>query len=160
MKFRTEPILPDIESVRQVVASTGFFHDYEIDVAVEIVEEYLEKGASCGYRFVFLDDENGNLIAYSSFGEIGCTRKRYDIYWLAVMNTFRGKGIGRKVMLETESQIAAEGGEIAYVETSSREQYLPTRQFYEKLNYTREAEIKDFYDNGDSKVIYSKKIQH
>lgn len=158
MKIRTVPLKKDVESVRDVVASTGFFHDYEIDVAVELVREYLDYGQESGYRFVFMDDEDGNLIAYSCYGEIGCTRKRYDIYWVAVRESYRGKGTGRKIMLETERQIAADGGEIAYLETSSRDQYLPTRRFYEKLEYIKEAEIKDFYDNEDSKVIYSKRI--
>ena len=159
MKFRTEPKISDIESIRKVVESSGFFHDYEVDTAVELVEEFLDSGEESGYKFVFLDDENDSLLAFSCFGEIACTWKRYDIYWIAVTDEQRGKGLGKFVLQETEKQIAAIGGIIAYLETSSKDLYLPTRTFYEKSGYLKETVIKDFYEDGDSKVIYSKRLR-
>jgi ribosomal protein S18 acetylase RimI-like enzyme len=50
------------------------------------------------------------------------------------------------------------GGKILYIETSSREQYNPTREFYLKNGYKIETILQDFYDDGDGKVIYSKKF--
>jgi ribosomal protein S18 acetylase RimI-like enzyme len=158
MKFRTEARPSDINSIRIIVESSGFFHDYEVDTAVELVEEFLESGEESGYKFVFLDDENDSLLAFSCFGEVACTWKRYDIYWIAVKDDQRGKGLGKLILQETEKQIASIGGIIAYLETSSKELYLPTRTFYEKSGYFKEAVIKDFYEDGDSKVIYSKRL--
>jgi len=158
LKFRTEVSTEDIESVRNIVESTGFFHDHEVAVAVELVEERLVLGLESGYFFVFMEDSADNLLGYTCYGEIGCTRQRYDIYWMAIRNDMRGKGLGKLLMTDTEKQIALKKGEIIYLETSSRELYLPTRMFYEKIGYIKEAEIKDFYDDGDNKVIYSKRL--
>ncbi|MCX5832942.1 MAG: hypothetical protein NTV99_00205 [Deltaproteobacteria bacterium] len=58
----------------------------------------------------------------------------------------------------TEEKIAGLGGKRIYVDTSSRPLYEPTRLFYEKCGYRKEAVLKDFYAEGDSKFIYSKAL--
>ncbi|HSA05051.1 MAG TPA: hypothetical protein P5145_05625, partial [Tenuifilaceae bacterium] len=55
--LRTEPKIEDIESVREIVTSTGFFYDYEIPVAVELIQERIERGIASEYFFVFADFE-------------------------------------------------------------------------------------------------------
>jgi hypothetical protein len=44
------------------------------------------------------------------------------------------------------------------VETSSLPYYDLTRKFYEKHSYERAAVIADFYSDGDSMVIYRKRL--
>ncbi|MBL8851541.1 MAG: hypothetical protein JNG89_17790, partial [Planctomycetaceae bacterium] len=58
----------------------------------------------------------------------------------------------------TERLIAKRGGRRVYAETSGREQYAPTRAFYERCGYQREATLKDFYAPGDDKVVYGKVV--
>ena len=43
-----------------------------------------------------------------------------------------------------------------YIETAGREQYEPTRNFYQRHGYHMVANITDYYSNGDAKVIYMK----
>ncbi len=43
-KFRTEVYPSDVEAVRDIVVSTGFFRDDEVPVAVSLVEERLKTG--------------------------------------------------------------------------------------------------------------------
>jgi GNAT superfamily N-acetyltransferase len=71
----------------------------------------------------------------------------------------RGIGLGKDLMQKTEEIISSLGGKRIYVETSSRHQYKPTHGFYERCGYIQEALLKDFYAEGDSKVIYSKSIK-
>lgn len=155
--FRTNPRSEDIGNIRDIVASTGFFHDYEIPVAVELVEERLKKGESTGYFFVFAMDGE-KTIAYACYGEIPCTSGSYDLYWIATHNDYRGKGIGRLLLAETEKEILKRGGRGIYVETSSQSKYLPTQKFYENNQYILEARIRDFYEPGDDKMLYVKRL--
>jgi ribosomal protein S18 acetylase RimI-like enzyme len=157
MNYRTTVKHSDIVDVEKITESTGFFYDHEVEVAVSLVVDTL-KDPKDGYKFLFLED-NGRTIGYTCFGEIACTHKRYDIYWIVIHNDYRGKGLGKEILKETENEIIRLGGEICYLETSSTEKYIPTRAFYDKLNYVKEAEIIDFYLNGDNKVIYSKRLQ-
>ena len=81
LTFRDTVIPTDIKNVHRILTSTGFFREAEIDVAIELVKETLEKGDSSGYLFIFLQLE-GETIGYSCFGEIPCTVRNFDLYWI------------------------------------------------------------------------------
>ena len=51
--FREEPETADLERVRRIIEASGFFHSYEVKVAVELVNERLLEGIESGYYFVF-----------------------------------------------------------------------------------------------------------
>ena len=57
-----------------------------------------------------------------------------------------------------EDRLKQEGHRILIVDTSGTDDFILTRKFYEKLNYHKEAVIRDFWDEGDDKVIYWKKL--
>ena len=152
--FRTIVKFEDIEDVTGIVRSTNFFREDEVLVARELVEEAFHKGKESGYEFIFAE-VGGRTISYSCYGLIPCTLKSYDLYWIATHNDFRGMGIGRIVLKKTEEAVAMLGGKTVYVETSSKEQYVSTRVFYEKNEYTLKARIEDFYDIGDDKCVYT-----
>ena len=156
-KFRIEVYPTDVEAVRDIVVSTGFFRDDEIPVAVSLVEERLKNGRASGYEFIFLEID-GKPVAYCNFGLIPCSLLSYDLYWIVTHNDFRGKGLGSILLKETENQIAKLGGKAVYIETSSKEYYLPTQRFYEKNTYDLKARFTDFYDFGDDKLVYVKNV--
>jgi ribosomal protein S18 acetylase RimI-like enzyme len=155
--FRKTVVPSDSMNVTQILKSTGFFKSHEIDVAIELVEDRLKNGIGCGYQFYFLEIE-GRTVAYGCYGEIPCTIKNYDLYWLAVDNSFRGQGLGRMLLEKIESDILLHGGRGIYIETSNKEQYAPTIAFYEKCNYQQIAVYPDFYDINDNKAVYYKKL--
>src|SRR5262249_25583772 len=98
---KTEPLLPDteassdalswrdsvktadIERIRAIAEMTGVFTKAEIDIAAELVEERLSKGAASGYEFVLLESR-GELMGYACYGLTPGTDASYDLYWIAV----------------------------------------------------------------------------
>ena len=155
--FRKTVVPSDIMNVTQILKSTGFFKQHEMDVAIELIEERLKNGEGCGYQFYFLEIE-GRTVAYGCYGEIPCTIKNYDLYWLAVDASFRGNGLGRTLLEKIESDIKLHKGRGIYIETSNKEQYTPTIAFYEKCDYQQIAIFPDFYDINDNKAVYYKKL--
>ena len=155
IKLRSTLRDTDAQAIRNIVASTGFFASHEIDIAVELVDARRTQGEASGYYFLFADSAD-RPVGYSCYGPIGCTVGSYDLYWIAVESAYRGHGLGRQLLLETERCIARAGGRRIYVETSSRPLYDPTRRFYENNGYRGEALLSDFYSPGDGKVIYVK----
>jgi predicted N-acetyltransferase YhbS len=153
-----ENILPgDNAAIRAIVASSGFFYDHEIEVAVELVEERQEKGIQSGYLFVFAE-QDGRVVGYCCYGPIACTTGSFDLFWIAVHNDLRGQGIGKILLKKNEELIAAQGGRGIWVETSGQEKYQPTREFYLHNHYQLEAVLKDFYGPGDDKFIFVKRL--
>ncbi len=147
----------DLENVRYITESTGFFYPEEVDTAVELVEDRLVKGPRCGYYFLFAEEE-GRTIGYTSYGPIACTKTSFDLYWICVAGEHRGKGLGKQLLEASEKAIRSLGGTRVYIETSMRDLYEPTRAFYLNRGYSPAAVLDDFYAPGDAKVIYVKVI--
>jgi len=147
----------DVQVVERVVRSTGFFSESEVEMAGELVSAYLKEGEKSGYRFAFLE-EGARVVGYACYGEIPCTDRRFDLYWIAVEPERQGKGYGRRLLEWVEKDIGRMGGQIIFIETSSRGQYLPTRRFYRDRGYLEEARLRDFYSEGDDKVVFAKTL--
>jgi ribosomal protein S18 acetylase RimI-like enzyme len=155
--FRKTVVSSDKLNVTNILKSSGFFKPFEIDVAIDLVEENLRSGEASGYRFNFIEIE-GKTVGYCCYGEIPVTVKNFDLYWIAVDNEYRGKGLGRLLMDKTEADIKTLGGRGIYIETSNKEQYKPTMDFYSACGYTQVALFEDFYDINDNKAVYYKKL--
>lgn len=155
IQYRSLPADADIARIREIVNSTGFFYDHEVEIAEELIRERVEKGEESGYYFVFAES-GGITMAYSCFGPIPETRSAFDLYWIVTHADFRGKGIGKQLLEETYRYVRKMGGTQIYAETSGREQYAPTRHFYISAGYTLESTFRDFYDKGDDKLVYVK----
>lgn len=156
--FRNDVRGFDPENIKKIIFSSGFFNDKEIKIAVELAEERLQLGEESGYHFIFAEIKN-ETVGYACFGPIPATEFSYDLYWIAVDERERGNGLGKILMSEIEIAISKLGGKRIYIETSGKEQYLPTRKFYYSCDCILEAELKDFYAPDDSKLIFLKELK-
>ena len=156
MHWRTIIQASDAVAVGELVTATGFFSAEETAVAVELVDETLVRGRASGYEFVFADrpGDAGGLLGYTCYGLIPATHSSFDLYWIAVAPGHQGRGLGAELLRESERLARASGATQMYVDTSGREQYTPTRAFYERMGYTKAAVLRDFFAPGDDKVIY------
>jgi ribosomal protein S18 acetylase RimI-like enzyme len=154
--WRTTPVETDPSTVRDILISSGFFYPEEINMAVDMVNQSIPlDNTSTDYRFLFMEHD-GWTAGYTCYGHIDGTQASYDLYWIAVHNNVRGHGFGTRLLKKMEQLILNAGGQRIYIETSSRDQYKPTQDFYEKMQYNLEAILKDFYAVGDDKLIYVK----
>jgi acetoin utilization deacetylase AcuC-like enzyme/ribosomal protein S18 acetylase RimI-like enzyme len=158
LHWRYELQPEDPERIRRLVSITGFFNAEEIDVAEELVRERLSRGEDSGYYFI-MAEHYGRLVGYACYGPIAGSANSYDLYWIAVHPDFQRRGMGRRLMRESERLIHKAGGRRIYVETSSRTAYASTRIFYENCAYRQEALLEDFYAPGDGKAIYCKVLK-
>lgn len=157
--LREEARESDIAAVVEMARGTGFFREDEVAVAEELVRDRVEKGGESWYRFVFAERRAGaGASGFACFGPIACTKGSWDLYWIVVAKEAQGEGLGKRLMRESEERVRAAGGRAVYVETSSQEKYLPTRRFYAACGYEEAARLKDFYDVGDDKVVYVKRL--
>src|SRR5215475_11713870 len=100
--FRDEVVAADATAVGGLVAATGFFSTEETAIAVELVEDYLERGPDSGYRFIFADQAK-RLVGYVCFGLIPLTRASFDLYWIAVQPDLQRTGLGRHLLSMAEA---------------------------------------------------------
>lgn len=158
LRYRRELLAEDVERIRALVAATGYFHESEVAVAVELAQERLRLGAASGYEFLLAEETDGALAGYSCFGPTPCTESSFDLYWIAVAPGCQGRGLGRELEERTVQEVRAMGGTRLYAETSGRQQYAGTRAFYERCGYSLAGMLDDFYGPGDGKATYLKAI--
>jgi GNAT superfamily N-acetyltransferase len=155
--LRTVPRQEDRQAVRAILESTSLFRPGEVDVAEELVEEYLDRGPQSGYCFLFAEAD-GQTLGYTCFGRDEMTVSSYELYWIAVHRSQHGRGIGRLLLAAAEAAIRAEGGTRLYIETSGRADYVSTRGFYLRCGYDLAALLPEYYAPADGKLVYVKTL--
>lgn len=152
--MRTE----DRPQVAEIVRTARNFNGAEIHCALEIVDIYLEGGEPEDYFVAVAEAANAGVRAYACWGATPLTSGTYDLYWIATHRDFTGRGFGRALMQFVEEWVVERGGRLLVVETSSRESYGDTIRFYRRLGYEETSRLHDFYDVGDDKLTFVKRL--
>lgn len=156
ISFKITPA--DRPAFEKILASSGFFYDFEIEVALSLADETFTHGEDkSGYYWVKLV-EDGEVIGFANFGPNPSSVHSWDIYWLAIQEEYRKKRYGSLILTKTEDRIRSLGGKIAWIETPGRPLYEPTRHFYIRNGYELEATLREFYGPGDPKLVYRKEL--
>lgn len=145
----------DREQLKRILSNVNQFKPTECDVALELIDISIMNPVQEDYN-VFVFEENGKVLGYHCTGQRPLTNGVYDLYWIAVDPAIQGKGIGAKLLKHAEEFIIEKKGRLILAETSSRDNYNGTRDFYLKHNFSVLAEIKDFYSVEDNLIIFGK----
>ncbi len=145
----------DRSPLQRLLVDTGYFTDDEVAIALELIDDVLEKPAQQDYVIRVCRDGEA-VLGYYCVGPTPATEGTYDLYWIAVAPSMHGKGIGSALIAHAEQLICSRGGRLVVAETSSRPQYEKTRRFYRTCGYAELAQIQGYYRPGDDLVIFGK----
>ncbi|WP_411892125.1 GNAT family N-acetyltransferase [Yoonia sp. SDW83-1] len=82
----------------------------------------------------------------------------WNMLALAVRPDLQGNGLGAALVSAAEQHLKDNGQRVLIVETSGTEGFALTRKFYAQIGYEEEARIRDFWADGDDKVIFRKAL--
>ena len=145
----------DREKIKRILESTDNFNENEINIAIELINIYINDENQKDYE-IFVDEEENVIRGYVCIGPRPLTTGTFDLYWIAVNPEVQSKGIGSSLIKYIENHIKEGQGRLILIETSGKPSYEKERKFYEKNLYSEIVNIRDFYDKGDSLVIYGK----
>jgi len=148
----------DKPHITKILRSTPEFKPFEVEVAKELIDSYLEDPSSSGYH-IFVAEVDSTVTGYICYGPTPLTEGTWDIYWIAVAREKQGQGIGSALMESAEKEIVKAKGRLAIIETSSTPAYEKTRHFHLSHGYEIVARIPDFYAPGDDKLILQKRLR-
>jgi GNAT superfamily N-acetyltransferase len=148
----------DRPALEKILSSSGYFYDYEVDLALSLADETFQKGEEKGGYYWIRLTEDDKVIGFTCFGPNPSSIHSWDLYWIAVHENYRQKHYGSVLLKESEERIRTLGGSIVWIETSGRPLYEPTRHFYLKNGYELEATLRDFYGPGDNKLVYRREL--
>jgi ribosomal protein S18 acetylase RimI-like enzyme len=138
------------------------FKPDEVAVAEELIAASIDDPEGSGYETLVAEDEAApasHLAGYICYGRTPMTQATYDLYWIAVDPTRQGRGIGRQLYDAFVAQLLARGDAQIRIETSSKESYAATGGFYERLGFSVDGRLRDFYAADDDLLIFYKKVQ-
>jgi ribosomal protein S18 acetylase RimI-like enzyme len=147
----------DRQAVQDIIVRTGHFTPIETATALELIDDWLNRGQASGY-LCYVATSGTAVLGYCCVGPTPLTEGTYDLYWIAVDPDLQGRGIGRKLLVFAEVEVRGRGGRLLLIETSSQELYGSTVHFYERAGYDLVARIPEFYKPGDDKLIFAKRL--
>jgi ribosomal protein S18 acetylase RimI-like enzyme len=143
----------DFEELKTVIETSGLFPP---DLLEGMLSDFFTNPETQDIWLTKLINEKPVAIAYCAPERL--TAGTYNLYLIAVLKDFQGKGIGGELMNYIETLLKSEGNRVLLVETSGLPEFELTRKFYDNCSYTREAVIRDFYNEGEDKVVFWKKL--
>jgi len=148
----------DRDVIGDLIVSVENFNQAEVDCALELVDIYLNDPDQNDYHVAVAEDAAAVVHAYACWGPVPLTKGTYDLYWIATHPNARGCGYGQALMNFVERSVSEQKGRLLVVETSAKASYEGTVSFYRRLSYEEASLIKDFYDVGDDRLIFVKRL--
>jgi ribosomal protein S18 acetylase RimI-like enzyme len=113
-----------------------------------------------GHKWVVATNEENEVLGAAYFGPEMVSDRLWNTYFLSVRKEMHGQGVGKSIMHYIENLGIQSGIRTLIVETSNQDSYAQARGFYQTLGYVKEAEIRNYYGEGDNKIVYWKSISH
>ncbi len=143
-----------IDMLRRITA----FKPFEVSVAMELIDEYLEDKTSDYFCISALKGTPPRLVGYACYGPTPLTQGTFDLYWIATDPNLSRSGVGERLLKSVEQEVKSAGARLLVIETDSNPQYQSAVRFYLKQGYSEEARLKDFYFSGNDKLIFVKRF--
>ena len=143
----------DINQIKKVVDSSELFPSEYLD---EMISDYFNKADTEDIWFTYIENNTAIAIGYCVPEKL--TEGTYNLLAVGVLKESQGKGIASEMMKHIEHLHKEKGGRILIVETSSDDAQIAARNFYKKIDCIQEAVIKDFWKDGEDKIVFWKKL--
>lgn len=141
----------DIQHLKEVLNTIELFPAEYLD---NMIADYFDNPDTEHIWFTVTENQIPVSIAYCAPETFAVGT--FNLYAIGVRADQQGKGIGAKKLTYLENLLRQAGQRILIIETSSTLE--GNLYFYSKCGYNKEAIIRDFWADGDDKVIFWKKL--
>ena len=143
----------DIDGLKVVLDSCGLFPSEYLD---EMISDYFDNDETQEIWFTYIDNNIPVAIGYCVPEKL--TNGTFNLLAIGVSENAQRKGIAIEMMNYIEQELKSKDGRILIVETSSDNAQTGARKLYEKIGYTKEVVIRDFWNDGEDKIVFWKKL--
>ncbi len=143
----------DLDNLKIVVDSCELFPSEYLD---EMTSDFFNNPDTQDIWFTFTENNIPCAIGYCKPELL--TDGTYNLLAIGVSQDFQRKGIAIEMMKFIENLLKQKNGRILIVETSSDDAQIGARNLYHKIGYTQIANIKDFWKEGEDKIVFWKKL--
>lgn len=149
----------DTPALISVAVATELFTQDEAEFLRGVLDDLHAGRSGDDHKvLVWADGPDGSPVGVVYFGPNGMGDRTWDLLWISVAPDRQGQGIGGELVRFAEARIREVGGRLLVIDTSSLPRFEATHAFYRKHGYDEVARVPDFYADGDSKVIFAKRM--
>lgn len=142
-----DPILSIVEGSGQFDAD-GLGH----------VRATLEAHLAGGSEGVWLTADDGEPVGVAYCAPEPVTSGTWNLLMLWMRADRHGRGHGAALVEQIQTEIERRGARLLIVDTSALPAFAAARSFYSRCGFTHEATIRNFFADGDDKVILTKRL--
>ena len=143
----------DSRDMAQIAETSGLF---PADLLPDMIAPFLSQSEPNHIWLVALEGED--LLAFLYCEPERMTVGTANMLALATRSDQRSRGIGARLVKGLEEACRTRGDRLLLVETSGLPEFDRTRAFYEREGYERIATLPEFYDAGEDKVVFMKRL--
>lgn len=142
----------DLAPARAIINATGLFPAEMLDA---MAEPYLTEQAP----HLWLSAVHaGDLVGFAYAEPERMTDGTFNMLLIAVDPRRQRSGAGKALVGACEEKLRGRGARVLIVETSSSDEFARTRAFYSRQGFVEEASIRDFYTEGEHKIVFWKHL--
>jgi GNAT superfamily N-acetyltransferase len=147
----------DTPTLVALTEATAMFRPVEIQALREVLDDF--HATNHTYHHALIHEANGEVLGFAYYAPAAMTDRTWYLYWIVVRKESHGQGVGTQMLRHLEEDIRTNHqGRVLFVETGSMPHYELTRAFYRKHGYDQHALLQDFYADGDSMVVFRKRL--
>lgn len=160
------PARPEDQSALiDLAEATGLFQRPELEELAGMIAAGFAGELGDDHRWVVVEGagvegpgEGGGIEAAAYYAPEMMAEAVWSLYFIGVQPDRQGRGLGAALLRHVEDDLTARGARLLLVETTGLDSFEATRRFYRKNGYGEEARIRDFYRQGEDKVIFRKAL--
>lgn len=144
----------DISALQNVLKSIDLFPP---EILPSMISDYLQNPVTEHLWHTYILNDVPIALTYCAPEML--TEGTYNLYAIGVSKKHQGNGIGKAMLTFLEEVLRNQGSRILIIETSGAIEMGPVRKLYEASGYHLEATLRDFWQEGEDKVIYQKYLR-
>ncbi|MBC7806671.1 MAG: GNAT family N-acetyltransferase [Akkermansiaceae bacterium] len=146
----------DSDAIIAVAVASGIFPAEETEMLETVLSDHF---AGNGGGHVCVLEEEGVPVAVAYYTPAVAADRTWDLTMIAVRPERQRQGYGATLLGYMETALRGSGQRLLLVDTSGLPEYESARAFYAKQGFEREARIRDFYADGDDKIVFRKSLR-
>ena len=144
----------DVPALQAVLDATQLFPS---EMLPDMIRDFFSNGGSAEIWLTCVMNDKAVGFCYAVPEELA--DGTWNMLAIAVSPGMQGGGCGSALTKHLETDLKQRGQRILIVDTSGTDAFERTRAFYAKSGYTQEARIRDFWAEGDDKIIFRKSLR-
>jgi ribosomal protein S18 acetylase RimI-like enzyme len=149
-----DTIAADTDALFAILAESGQFDGGGVEYVADVLRRHLGEGSDA----IWMTADDGEPIAFAYCGPEPVASGVWNLWMLWTRRDRVGRGHGADLVETIERRLTDISTRRLIVETSSLDAFAPARAFYRKCGFEHEATVRDFFADGDDKLIYTKTL--